>query len=63
MIIFRRLVLYYYVTGRRSLLSGCLVLLWEVWAEACDIDILPGGDIILYKVDLILLYYVSNIII
>ena len=50
----RRLVLYYYVTSRRSLLSGCLVLLWEVAAYVCDIDILPGGDIILYKVDLIL---------
>ena len=49
-----RLVLYYYVIGRRSLLSGCLVLLWEVEAGVFDIDILPGGDIILYKVDLIL---------
>ena len=49
-----RLVLYYYVTGRRSLLSGCLVLLWDVAAYVSDIDILPGGDIILYKVDLIL---------
>ena len=50
----RRLVLYYYVTGRRSLLSGCPVLLWEVAAYVSDIDIMPGGDIILYKVDLIL---------
>ena len=49
-----RLVLYYYVTGRRSLLSGCPVFLWEVAAYAHGIDILPGGEIILYKVDLIL---------
>ena len=41
-----RLVLYYYVTGRRSLLSGCPVLLWEVAAGVVDIDILPGGDVI-----------------
>ena len=41
------LVLYYYVTGRRSLLSGCPVLLWEVEAgDVRDIDILPGGDVI-----------------
>ena len=39
-------VLYYYVTGRRSLLSGCPVLLWEVKAGVYDIDILPGGDVI-----------------
>ena len=50
-----RLVLYYYVTGRISLLSGCPVLLWEVEAgDVYGIDILPGGEIILYKVDLIL---------
>ena len=41
-----RLVLYYYVTGRRSLLSGCPVLLWEVEDDVNDIDILPGGDVI-----------------
>ena len=41
-----RFGLYYYVTGRRSLLSGCPVLLWEVEAGGCDIDILPGGDVI-----------------
>ena len=41
-----RLVLYYYVTGRRSLLSDCPVLLWEVEAVVRDIDILPGGDVI-----------------
>ena len=40
------LVLYYYVTGRRSLLSGCPVLLWEVKAGVYDIDMLPGGDVI-----------------
>ena len=40
-------VLYYYVTGRISLLSGCPVLLWEVQAGyVYDIDILPGGDVI-----------------
>ena len=40
-------VLFYYVTGRRSLLSGCPVLLWEVAANhVCDLDILPGGDVI-----------------
>ena len=59
-----RLVLYYYVAGRRSLLSYDPVLLWEVEAGVYDIDILPGEDIchILYKADLILFYYVSNII-
>ena len=45
-----RLVLYYYVTGRRSLLSGCPVLLWEVragyYVSDIDLDILPGGDVI-----------------
>ena len=53
-----RLVLYYYVTGRRSRLSCDPVLLWEVEAGVYYIDILPGGDIchILYKADLILLY-------
>ena len=41
------LVLYYYVTGRRSLLSGCPILLWEVEAgDVYGIDILPGADII-----------------
>ena len=45
--IYHTLVLYYYVTGRRSLLSGCPVLLWEVAAGGVhDIDILPGGDVI-----------------
>ena len=48
-----------------SLLSCDPVLLWEVGARVYDIDILPGGDIchILYQADLILFYYVSNIII
>ena len=41
-----RVVLYYYVTGRRSLLSGCPVLLWEVEADVHDIDMLPGGYVI-----------------
>ena len=41
-----RVVLFYYVTGRRSLLSCDPVLLWEVAAGANDIDILPGGDVI-----------------
>ena len=43
-----RLILYYYVTGRRSLSSGCPVLLWEVKPGyyVHDIDILPGGDVI-----------------
>ena len=42
-----RLVLYYYVSVRRSLLSCDPVLLWEVEAGyVCDIDILPGGDVI-----------------
>ena len=41
-----QVLLYYYVTGSRSLLSGCPVLLWEVEAGVCYIDILPGGDVI-----------------
>ena len=44
--IFHTFVLYYYVTDRRSLLSGCPVLLWEVEAGVRGIDILPGGDVI-----------------
>ena len=51
-----RLLLCYDVTGRRSQLSGCPVLLWEVEAGRVydfveagavgDADILPGGDVI-----------------
>ena len=46
--IYHRLVLYYFVTGRRSLLSCDPVLLWEVAAGyyVHDKDILPGGDVI-----------------
>ena len=44
--IYHTLVLYYFVTGRRYLLSGCPILLWEVKAGVNDIDILPGGDAI-----------------
>ena len=44
--IYHNFVLYYYVTGRRSLLSCDPVLLWEVAASVRGIDILPGGDVI-----------------
>ena len=42
----RFVLLYYNVTDRRSLLSGCPSLLWDVEAGVRDIDILPGGDVI-----------------
>ena len=45
--IYHTIVVYYYVSGRRSLLTGCPVLLWEVENDyVYDIDILPGGDVI-----------------
>ena len=46
--IYHNFVLYYYVTGKRSLLSCDPVLLWEVEAgvDVYGIDILPGGDVI-----------------
>ena len=36
----------YYATDRRSLLSGCPILLWDVEAGVRDLAILPGDDVI-----------------